>query len=174
MMLKPKPRMLMRTADLTTRAVAGFIDLLLIIGLTRLPDVIGVLSAIGYILVRDGLFHQQSIGKKLIGLRVSSADDPARTVQFRESIIRNVPFAAAYLLWLTPVAGWVLGPLALALEYLVALGDDRAMRIGDLLARTVIVSEVLAPAGGQAQEPVSEPLLPLSDAPAAPPEPPAS
>ncbi|MDH4163135.1 MAG: RDD family protein [Nitrospirota bacterium] len=160
----------MRTADLTTRAVAGFIDLLLIIGLTRLPDVIGVLSATGYILIRDGLFDQQSIGKKLIGLRVSSADDPARPVQFRESIIRNAPFAAAYVLWLVPVAGWVLGPLVVALEYLVALGDDRTMRVGDLLARTVTLMSGAEPASGAASEAVQDQGTP----PTAQQEPPAS
>ena len=60
----------MQKADRTTRAVAGFVDLLLIIGLARLPDVLGFLSAAGYILIRDGLFQGQSVGKKLIGLSV--------------------------------------------------------------------------------------------------------
>ena len=45
----------MQKADLTSRAVAGFVDLLLIIGLARLPDVLGFLSALSYILARDGL-----------------------------------------------------------------------------------------------------------------------
>jgi len=131
----------MRTADLTTRSVAGFIDLLLITGLTRLPDITGFLSAIGYILIRDGLFARQSVGKKLIGLRMAPAEGPDRPLDFRESIIRNMPLAAAYLLWLIPFAGWALGPLVLVIEYVTALGDDRSMRIGDLLARTVILAD---------------------------------
>lgn len=144
----------MRIADLTTRAVAGFIDLLLVIGLTRLPDVIGILAAVGYLLVRDGLFPQQSVGKKLIRLRVVSADRPELPLRFRESILRNTPFAIAYLLWLIPVAGWVLGPLVAGLEYLVALGDERSSRIGDLLARTEVMMEPLAsPAAASATEP---------------------
>ena len=126
----------MQKADLTTRTVAGFIDLLIVIGLARLPDVIGFLAATGYILVRDGLFDQQSVGKKVIGLRVLPVDGPAQTVTFRESIIRNMPLAAAFLLFRLPYAGWVLGPLALGVEGLAALGDERGMRIGDLLART--------------------------------------
>jgi len=129
----------MQKADLTTRVVAGFIDFLLVLGLTRLPDVIGFLSACGYILIRDGLFDNQSVGKKLIGLFVMSADDPGRPVRFRESIIRNAPLALAYMLFLVPYAGWILGPLALGAEGLTALGDERGMRIGDLLARTSIV-----------------------------------
>jgi uncharacterized RDD family membrane protein YckC len=129
----------MQKAELTTRAVAGFIDLLLVIGMARLPDVMGFLAVIGYILVRDGLFAQQSVGKKVIGLRVARADGPGKAVSFRESIIRNVPLAVAYLLFLVPYAGWLLGPLALMVEALTAMGDERGMRIGDLLARTYIM-----------------------------------
>lgn len=129
----------MQKAELTTRAVAGFIDLLLVIGLARLPDVMGFLAVIGYILVRDGLFAQQSVGKKVIGLRVALSDDPGKAVSFRESIIRNVPLAVAYLLFLVPYAGLMLGTLALGVEALTAIGDERGMRIGDLLARTYTV-----------------------------------
>jgi len=126
----------MQKADLTSRAVAGFVDLLIVVGLARLPDVIGFLSATGYLLVRDGLFARQSVGKKLIGLRVVSADGPGVPVSFRESILRNAPLAIAFLLFLVPYAGWVLGPLVLAVEGLAALGDEQGMRIGDLVART--------------------------------------
>jgi uncharacterized RDD family membrane protein YckC len=129
----------MQKTDLTTRTVAGFIDLLIVIGLARLPDVVGYLAATGYILVRDGLFSQQSAGKRIIGLRVVSADDPGRVLSFRESIIRNMPLAIAFLLFQVPYAGWILCPLVLGVEALAALGDERGMRIGDLLARTCAV-----------------------------------
>ncbi len=129
----------MPRADLTTRAVAGFVDILLIIGLARLPDVLGLLSAMGYILVRDGFFDHQSIGKKLIGLRVAVSEDARPHEAYRESIIRNMTYAVAYLLFLIPYVGWVLGPLAAGMECLAAVGDDRGMRIGDLLARTMVV-----------------------------------
>ena len=112
----------MRKADLTSRAVAGFVDLLLIIGLARLPDVLGFLSAMGYLLVRDGLFQGRSVGKKLIGLSVTAEDARGGTPAYRESIIRNAPFAAAYILFLIPYAGWVLGQLALGMECLIAVG----------------------------------------------------
>ena len=135
----------MHKADLTTRTVAGFIDLLIIIGLTRLPDVIGFLSASGYLLIRDGLFERQSIGKKLIGLRVISSDDPDFIITYRESIIRNVPLVLAYTLFLIPYAGWILGPAVFCIECLTALGDDQGMRIGDMLARTSVIPA--APAG---------------------------
>jgi uncharacterized RDD family membrane protein YckC len=151
----------LQRADLTTRAVAGFVDLLLIIGLTRLPDVLGFLSATGYILIRDGLFDCRSIGKKLIGLRVAPLEDTGPVMTYRESIIRNVPLAAAYLLFLIPYAGWVLGPLAVGLECLTAIGDERGMRIGDLLARTTVIRDAPASEEGPRtpeQQPSAEPV----------------
>ena len=136
----------MQKADLTTRAVADFIDLLLVIGMARLPDIVGFLAVIGYILIRDGLFHGQSVGKKVIGLHVALVDVPGKAVSFRESIIRNVPLVVAYLLFLLPYAGWLLGPLALGVEALTAMGDERGMRIGDLLARThTVQADAAAP-----------------------------
>lgn len=151
----------MQRADLTTRAVAGFVDLLIIIGLARLPDVLGFLFASGYILIRDGLFDRRSVGKKLIGLRVTTSDEAAPEATYRESIIRNAPFAIAYLLFLVPFAGWVLGPATVALESLAALGDERGMRIGDLLARTLVVADVPVSSRTQSQagrEPGSGPV----------------
>jgi uncharacterized RDD family membrane protein YckC len=128
----------MQKADLTTRTVAGFLDLLIVIALARLPDVLGFLSASGYILIRDGLFAGQSPGKRLIGVSVHALGREG-AANYRDSIIRNVPFVAAFILFLIPYAGWVLGPAALIIEGLVALGDDRGMRIGDMLANTRVV-----------------------------------
>lgn len=143
----------MGKTDLTARAVAAFIDLLIVLGLARLPDIIGFLAAVGYLLFRDGLFEHQSVGKRLIGIRVVSCDDPGKDISFRESIIRNTTLAAAYVLFLVPLAGWVLGTVALAIEGLTAMGDDRGMRVGDIIARTMTVPSAAAPAdpddGGQ-------------------------
>lgn len=129
----------MQKADLTTRAIAGFVDLLIVIGLSRLPDVLGFLSSCGYILFRDGVFQGRSPGKKLTGVAVSFEEDHGQPITYRESLIRNVPLAAAYILFLIPYAGWILGPLSLVVEWLVALGDDKGMRIGDMLAKTWVV-----------------------------------
>jgi len=135
----------LQKADLITRAVAGFVDLLLVIGLARLPDILGFLSVAGYLLIRDGLFDGQSAGKKLIGLRVAPLEEE-KAITYRESIIRNVPLTLAFMLFLIPYAGWLLGPLALGIECLTAIGDDQGMRIGDMLARTWVVPAVLSAA----------------------------
>jgi uncharacterized RDD family membrane protein YckC len=137
----------LQKADLTTRVIAGLVDLLLVIGLARLPDVLGFLSAGGYILVRDGLFDGRSIGKKLIGLRILATEGSAPAPIFRESIIRNVSLFVVYVLFLVPYAGWVLGPLALGVEGLTAIGDEHGMRIGDMLARTRVCLDVPVVAG---------------------------
>jgi uncharacterized RDD family membrane protein YckC len=128
----------MQKADPTTRAIAGFLDLLIVIALARLPDVLGFFAASGYILIRDGLFQGQSPGKKLIGLAVQTAEQQTPAA-YRESVIRNVPFAAAYILFLIPYAGPVVCLAALIIEWLVGLGDERGMRIGDMLANTWVV-----------------------------------
>ena len=148
----------MQKADLTTRAIAGFVDLLLVIGLARLPDILGFLSAAGYILIRDGLFQGGSVGKKLIGLGVSTEEGQGRAATYRESIIRNAPFVAAFILFLIPYAGWVLGPLVLGAEILVALGDEQGMRIGDMLARTCVTQaeQPAEPAKDRAQQTAPE------------------
>jgi hypothetical protein len=156
--------MRMQKADLTSRAVAGFVDLLIVLGLARLPDVIGLLAAAGYILFRDGLFAHQSAGKKLIGIGIAPADDAASLAGFRESVIRNVTLALAFLLFKIPYAGWVLGPLVVCIEFLTALGDERAMRVGDLLARTWTVRHAAA----AAPENAAAPRTPEAPAPPAP------
>ncbi len=153
----------MHRADLTSRAVAGFVDLLLIIALARLPDVLGFLSASGYILFRDGLFQGRSVGKKLIGLGVSTEHEQGHAAPYRESIIRNAPLEVAYILFLIPYAGWVLGPLAAGIECLVAVGDDEGMRIGDMLARTRVVQSNRVAAEAD-QGPTGQPDAPSQSA----------
>ena len=154
--MNPLRRLNVQRADLTTRAVAGLVDLLLIIGLARLPDVIGLLSAAGYILIRDGLFNRRSIGKKLIGLRVVSLEDSGPASTYRDSIIRNVPLVLTYFLFLIPYVGWMLGLLALGVECLTAIGDKGGMRIGDMLARTQVVLEVPVQEEKKAAQPQPE------------------
>jgi uncharacterized RDD family membrane protein YckC len=147
-------------ADFTTRAVAGFIDLLLVIGLARLPDVLGFLSATGYILARDGMFDGRSVGKRLIGLRVLFPEDAGSAATYRESIIRNVPLALSYSVFLIPYAGWALGPSVLVLEGLAALGDERGRRIGDLLARTMVADSVPERAAASNEQTAQTPEAP--------------
>ncbi len=126
----------MQKPDITTRAVAAFIDLLVVIGLSRLPDILGFLSASGYIMLRDGLFEGRSLGKRLADVAVVTETGSA---EYRESLIRNATFEIAYILFLIPYLGWLLGPLAVIIEVLTALGDENGQRIGDIIAGTKVV-----------------------------------
>lgn len=138
-------------SDLTGRAAAGFVDFLIVLALSRLPDVVGFLAASGFILLRDALLGGQSPGKKLVGLRVVKSEALQEPAGYRESILRNITLAAAYILFLIPYLGWLLGPAALLAEILVGVGDDKGQRVGDMLARTQTV-----PAAPASQQPSAE------------------
>ena len=99
--------------------------------------------------MRDGLFDGRSVGKKLIGLRAVFSEDHGQRVTYRESILRNASLALAYILFLIPYAGWILGPLAFGAECLTTIGDKAGMRIGDMLARTFVV-QATTPVGNGA------------------------
>ncbi len=131
--------------DMTGRAAAGFVDFLIVLALSRLPDVVGFLAAAGFILLRDALMGGQSPGKKLVGLRVVKSEALQEPAGYRESVLRNITLAAAYILFLIPYLGWILGPVALLAEILVGVGDDKGQRVGDMLARTQTVAAAPAP-----------------------------
>ena len=110
------------------RFVAWLIDLLIVLGVGGLFHTFGWLVSAGYWLLRDGLFEGQSVGKRLMGLRVIVL--PARTrCTFRESIIRNV-------LWVVPVINLVMGAVA---GYYVLLTTGSRRHWGDRLANTRVV-----------------------------------
>lgn len=109
------------------RLLAWFIDLLVIIGLFILLRWIGGLAASLYLLLRDGLFEGQSVGKRIVGLRVLVLPEERRC-GFKESAIRNV-------LWIIPVMN-----LVMALTGLHALTHDpHGRHWGDRLANTRVV-----------------------------------
>jgi uncharacterized RDD family membrane protein YckC len=90
------------------------------------------------LLISDGLFDGRSLGKKIMRLRVSSFATGGPGT-FRDSMVRNAPFAAAMLLFNIPLAGWVFPVLVLTFEFLLALGSGDGMRLGDDLAGTKVV-----------------------------------
>ena len=109
------------------RISAWLIDLLLMIGLSLLVHGLGWLLGTGYWLLRDGLFEGQSVGKRLLGLRVVTGKALARCT-YLDSVIRN-------LLWVIPLVN-----LVMALTGLHALTHDPAGRHwGDRLADTRVV-----------------------------------
>lgn len=102
----------------------SFLDAGLAVGLALFLD---FLLPVLYFVLSEGLGNGQTIGKRAFGLRVRMAD--GTPVSLEAAILRNL---------LRP-ADMLPGP------YLVGLGSiflsDRAQRLGDLVAGTVVVSE---------------------------------
>jgi uncharacterized RDD family membrane protein YckC len=86
-----------------------------------------------YIVFRDGIFSGQSIGKKVMGIRVVHTD--GRPISFVDSSFRNVLFLVPYLL-----------PLGLVIETVALFRSPERQRLGDRIAGTRVVRKEAVPA----------------------------
>jgi len=133
-------------AKILNRVIARSIDLLIVGALLEVIPVAGYFAGLLYILIADGLFEGRSIGKKIIGLKVLHLDTSA-VCSYKESIIRNAPLAVGFLLYgvlrFIPFLGWALSAvvtiLIMSLEGLIIIGNDKGMRFGDEIAKTMVV-----------------------------------
>jgi hypothetical protein len=132
-------------ADLTLRGLARASDLVIALAVASVGPV-GPLVAALYLLVADGLMHGQSVGKRIFGVRTMVL--PARGGQrgapagYRESVLRNAPFALVALFYGVPILWVVLfvaGIPILAFEAYMAWSDRLGIRIGDIFADTQVV-----------------------------------
>jgi uncharacterized RDD family membrane protein YckC len=124
-------------ADWQTRSLAFLIDLILFVtlfyGLGATYHFWGVFLAMIYIVFRDGIFSGQSVGKKVMGIRVVHAD--GRPISFVDSSFRNVLFLVPYLL-----------PLTLAVETVAMFRSPDRLRLGDRIAKTRVIRKEAVPA----------------------------
>jgi len=125
-------------ADHLPRFVARIIDLLLAAALAQVVAPVGFFAGLTYLLIADGVAPGRSLGKMLIGLRVVTAD--GQPAQLRASILRNLPWAAVFLLYVIPWIGPLLAAAVVALEGLLVLGNSRGRRFGDELAGTQVLN----------------------------------
>jgi len=125
-------------ASLLLRVMAKTLDLIAIAAVVRAVPRVGFLAGLAYLLIGDGLFDGRSLGKKIMRLRVISGSSGAPG-SFRDSMIRNMPFASAMLLYNIPLAGWVFPVLILTFEFLLTLGNSEGLRLGDDIAGTKVV-----------------------------------
>jgi len=125
-------------AGLLLRTAAKILDFILIAAVMEIIPRAGFYAGLAYLLLGDGFFDGRSIGKKLIKLKVISAttDSPCT---FRDSILRNSTFAAGYLFWLVPWIGWIFLFFVSVLEFTLVLGSKKGMRLGDEIAKTVVI-----------------------------------
>ena len=125
-------------ADVVHRFIAKFIDGLIVAAAARLIPPVGFFAGMTYLLIADGLWDGKSVGKRLIGLQALRSDT-GTAASFRESILRNIPCAAAYLGLVVPYIGWLLAGGILAFEALLVIGNPHGLRLGDEIARTQVI-----------------------------------
>jgi len=129
-------------AHILHRYIAKAIDFIIACALALILIPVGPVAGLLYILIADGFSHGKSVGKMLIGLKVVHEKDASR-VAFKESIIRNIPFALAYIFFVIPFLGWFLFiivglPIIIFESYLI-YHDESGLRVGDILAKTQVV-----------------------------------
>lgn len=133
-------------ANSLNRIIARSIDILIVAAMFETFSKAGYFGGLLYILIADGLFNGRSVGKRLIGLRVILSETKT-ACGYKESIIRNSPFAVGYiffgLLKLIPFIGWlfaiIIPAVILCLEGLIMLGSEKGTRFGDEIAKTQVV-----------------------------------
>lgn len=125
-------------AHVLNRFVAKLIDLLLVAAADEIVPPVGFLAGLAYILVADGFAGGRSIGKRLIGLQ-TILPLSREAAGFKESIIRNLPFAVAQVAFEIPYVGWVVSFAIVTFEALLILGNDQGRRLGDEVAQTQVL-----------------------------------
>ncbi len=124
-------------AGLLVRTVAKILDFIIIAAAAEVVPKAGFYAGLAYLLIGDGLFGGRSLGKKLVGLRVVSANQRPCTI--RDSIIRNSILGAAYLFSRMLWFGWVFVLLVAVFEFIILLGNKDSMRLGDEMAKTLVL-----------------------------------
>lgn len=125
-------------AYVLNRFIAKLIDLFIVVAADEVAPPVGFLSGLAYILIADGFAGGRSIGKRLVGLQTMRLD-VRETAGFRESIIRNLPFGVAQLLFAVPYVGWIGSVAVLAFESVLIVGNEHGRRLGDEVARTQVL-----------------------------------
>ncbi len=136
-------------AELLPRLLARLTDFALAAFLPLAADKAGWILAVLFVLFADGILKGQSPGKKLLGIKVVHLPS-GQGVDYRESALRNFPFALVLLAPLVPVVGqfafWTAGPTLLLFESWRVFRDKLGLRMGDLFASTQVV-DTKVPAG---------------------------
>ena len=125
-------------AQVLNRGIAKLIDVFIVAAADQMIVPVGFLAGLAYILIADGFAGGRSIGKRLIGLQ-TVLPDRRESAGFRESIIRNLPFAVAQLAFAIPYVGWIVSVAIMALEGVLIIGNEQGRRLGDEIAGTQVL-----------------------------------
>jgi len=124
-------------AGILNRFVARIIDLIIAAAFSMLLYPVGFFAGLTYILIADGFFDGRSLGKKLINLRTIKSD--GELCSYKESVLRNMTIAGAYLFFFIPYVGWLFTLAIIVVETLIIIGNEKGLRIGDELAKTIVI-----------------------------------
>ncbi len=125
------------------RLMAKGIDLTIGMALSFFLFPLGPFCAIAYFAVADYLQEGQSIGKRMMGLKVVSLKD-STPCSLKQSCIRNLPFALPLINTLVPFLGFLMAFILLGLlvgmelYFLLKLGSGH--RLGDIMADTTVIA----------------------------------
>jgi len=126
-------------ANLLTRTASKSVDFIIVFAIMEALPRAGWLAGVLYVLISDGLYGGQSLGKKLTGLRVVGPE--GRPCDIKSSILRNSALGLGLFLFKAPLVGW-LPLMALAgFEFVTMVGSTEARRFGDELAGTSVIEE---------------------------------
>lgn len=132
-----------RRARYLARLVGKAADLILALSLWHVPGAAGVLAALFYLLMCDGFPGGRSLGKWLTGLKVVRLGP--EPIDFQASMLRNLPVAAPFLLYLIPAVGpflaFTIGVAILLIETYLGFYDPDGQRAGDTFAETLVVGQ---------------------------------
>jgi uncharacterized RDD family membrane protein YckC len=139
-------------ADLTLRGLARLVDLTLAFVVANAAQGAGPALAALYLLAADGLMQGQSVGKRIFGVRTMVLPPRGATrgvpAGYRESVLRNAPFALLGLFYGLTLVGWLLlvliGIPVVAFEAYMVWTDRYGLRIGDIFADTQVVDAKVA------------------------------
>jgi uncharacterized RDD family membrane protein YckC len=130
-----------RRARYLARLVGKAADLIAAMSLWHIPGAAGVFAALFYLLMCDAFPRGRSLGKWLTGLKVVRIDRDG--MDFTASLMRNLPVAAPFLLYLFPVIGpflaYTIGIAILLIETYLGFYDPDGQRAGDTFAETLVV-----------------------------------
>jgi uncharacterized RDD family membrane protein YckC len=130
-----------RRARYIARMVGKAADLIAAMSLWHIPGAAGVFASLFYILMCDGFPGGRSLGKWLTALKVVRIDRDG--MDFTASLMRNLPVAAPFLLYLFPVIGpflaYTVGIAILLIETYLGFYDPDGQRAGDTFAETLVV-----------------------------------
>jgi len=135
----------LKTAPFHLRLIAKGVDFFLVLYVSRSEHAFWIIVSMIYLLMADGFFQGQSLGKRIVGLKTVYLDNDTKEFQlatFAHSAIRNCAFAAILFLSIIPFIGIVfsiLGCVLVLVEVYFMYSDPENLRIGDIYAKTKVV-----------------------------------